>query len=801
IFGEEQEIFNKNYSIEDIFIVDLDNDDDNDVVLGNSEAGSVLSFINLDGNGNFSDGYTILNSFDGAYALGMADIDSNDTLDLCVASTYLNKIAWLPGKDGQSFYSPILINESQLQDPKYIVTGDFAGDKQSDIIVSNYRDNSLKMFKNKNFGQSYVFNVINEEGGKKERLIASSDLDNDGRIDLIEAQRNYAYSTLNWYKNLNEIGDFSVHGILVNNLPPLTYLTTADLDGDNDPDIIVVSETGNNVSYIKNKGQGKFEKDLNLITDQLQNPSMVNIADFNGDGLLDLIVSSFSNNYIYLFINNNGSFSLQQANIPNPVNTPKFIASGDLDKDGYNDIIFSSFGNYGLYWMKNVNGSFNTPKKVYPSYYSSPDKIIIKDLDSDNDPDIIIMDKTYNTVSWFENISKDGYFSKPLDIINGINGVSDIGYGFINNDSFPDILTLSENENNLYVNIAEIGPQIIKQPQDTAVCDTQDIVLTIEFDKADSLSWQVMKKNPSYFEGVSNDSIYQGVKTQNLHIKANPDLDRYKYRCMLFYNNRVFFSDTATLQVFDKIEANAGKDDTTCLSYYFLNSNLAGNGIGVWAVLNGNGEIEEPAKNFTKVNNLSTGNNTFKWTISNGLCQDYDEVVIYKFDSIQIVQQPESLSLSKGSTAQLKLTTNTDGDFQWYFNGYELTDNDRIQGSKTSSLTITDIDSTDIGNYRCFVEGYCNQIYSDLVTLDITTSTGDLEFNTVSIYPNPVKTTLNVNCYQEITFLKLLDINGKIIINLKNPKNTIDISNLDTGIYFVKIITANNIFFTKIVKM
>ncbi|HHH53739.1 MAG TPA: VCBS repeat-containing protein, partial [Bacteroidetes bacterium] len=63
IFGEEQEIFNKNYSIEDIFIVDLDNDDDNDIILGNSEAGSVLSFINLDGNGNFSDGYTILNSF------------------------------------------------------------------------------------------------------------------------------------------------------------------------------------------------------------------------------------------------------------------------------------------------------------------------------------------------------------------------------------------------------------------------------------------------------------------------------------------------------------------------------------------------------------------------------------------------------------------------------------------------------------------------------------------------------------------------------------------------------------------
>ncbi|HHH54418.1 MAG TPA: T9SS type A sorting domain-containing protein, partial [Bacteroidetes bacterium] len=172
-------------------------------------------------------------------------------------------------------------------------------------------------------------------------------------------------------------------------------------------------------------------------------------------------------------------------------------------------------------------------------------------------------------------------------------------------------------------------------------------------------------------------------------------------------------------------------------------------------------------------------------------------------DSIQIIQQPESLSLSKGSTAQLKLTTNTDGDFQWYFNGYELSDNDRIQGSSTSTLTITGIDSTDIGNYRCYAEGYCNQIYSDLVSLDIITSTDDLNKNQPVIYPNPVNNILYVTNQKEILQISIINTKGESILKLipnDINENAINVSHFQQGLYFIKILTKNGIITGKFVK-
>ena len=72
----------------------------------------------------------------------------------------------------------------------------------------------------------------------------------------------------------------------------------------------------------------------------------------------------------------------------------------------------------------------------------------------------------------------------------------------------------------------------------------------------------------------------------------------------------------------------------------------------------------------------------------------------------------------------------------------------------------------------------------------------DME-NNISISPNPASNTININTKLKITDLTIINSNGQIVKTIQNNNKTIDISDLETGIYILKI---NNAFTTKFIK-
>ncbi len=88
-------------------------------------------------------------------------------------------------------------------------------------------------------------------------------------------------------------------------------------------------------------------------------------------------------------------------------------------------------------------------------------------------------------------------------------------------------------------------------------------------------------------------------------------------------------------------------------------------------------------------------------------------------------------------------------------------------------------------------EQFTNQIGNELLIdkLDFVYSTGiyDLYVNTeLSIYPNPVKNILSIQSTKNLTkSYKIFDATGKLISKGKITNNTIDISNLSDGVYYL----------------
>ena len=801
-FSEDSEIYNNNNSIKNILIRDIDNDNDKDIILGDSEAGKILVFFNSDGNGTYGKDTVILNNFDGVYGLELIDFDGDNILDICAASYYGHKLVWMKGLNEGNFSPPELISESLLQEPKQILTGDFNSDYNRDIVVSNNRKNNLAWYKNTNNGNPFEFNIIRKDDSATKRIIEKADFDNDGDPDIISVNANYGLSILLLYENTDGKGNFKSKSILLNNSPSISFIKSGDLDNDGYIDILFISQDKNLIAYARNLGNGKFDKNFITITNNINNPTGLSINDFDNDDDLDIICSSNSENKILYFENNNGNFTLKNINIPNPVISPLYITSADINGDKNIDILYCS-SNGGIFWMKNINGNgfFSNAIKLIDNYYY-PGIIIAEDIDHDGDTDIFVKERIRKNILWFENIDGKGNFSTPYIIFNSIDGIEDIKLADMDGDSFKDFVSLNSEQNSIFFNKAFPAPVFTRQPTDKSICKSGQVNFQLDYDKADSLRWQVKKTYTNQFNNIYDNDIYSGTQNNSLSVKATTDMDKYKYRCVLFFKNHKFISDTVELKVYTFIEANAGKDDSTCFNTFSLHSNNPAQGTGKWTIVTGSAKITSPDHNETDVTDLTIGLNTFRWTINNGLCTDFDDVSIERKEEIDITEQPENLQLKNGQNATFNIVVTGDVEsYQWEFNGIPLNDDENISGSKTNILTIKNVRDENKGTYKCKIKGYCNSITSDDVVLDIISNTFDSKIKKISISPNPAIDFINIKSDMFIKNLTIFDINNKIIKTETGNIKKINTSGLNPGIYIIKIKTNKNTFRFKFIKL
>ena len=84
----------------------------------------------------------------------------------------------------------------------------------------------------------------------------------------------------------------------------------------------------------------------------------------------------------------------------------------------------------------------------------------------------------------------------------------------------------------------------------------------------------------------------------------------------------------------------------------------------------------------------------------------------------------------------------------------------------------------------------------DPTTLGINESTTNLA---VTIYPNPVNTILSIKTDDKMIVKKItiMDTMGKVVLQKTNSFETINVENLNSGLYLLQITTENNQIITQ----
>jgi VCBS repeat protein len=176
--------------------------------------------------------------------------------------------------------------------PTAVASGDFNGDGNPDFVVANGGDNTLWLYFGKGDGTFNLPIILPITMGLTPMWIATGDLRGIGRTDLIvaEADSNSVGVFLN-----NGNGTFAESSIAVPNAP--FALALGDFNHDGKLDIAAAGDDPNAgyISVLPGNGTGSFGKPI--LTPAVLGIFWLSTADLNGDGFPDLVVTNSANEY------------------------------------------------------------------------------------------------------------------------------------------------------------------------------------------------------------------------------------------------------------------------------------------------------------------------------------------------------------------------------------------------------------------------------------------------------------------------------------------------------------------------
>jgi hypothetical protein len=195
-----------------------------------------------------------------------------------------------------------------------------------------------------------------------------------------------------------------------NSLPVWTEL--ADVNGDGILDLITSVFGTDSINVQLGNGNGTFGTATPILISAGFGPAEVHAVSLRGDGKLDLIVGSFNVNQIAVLLGNgNGTFEAPTLyTVGTAINTPTSLTAGDFNHDGNLDVAVANTGNNTVsILLGNGSGSLTVQSPAI-AVGGDPEAIRAADFNSDGYSDLAVANYSDGTVTILLN-NKNGTFA------------------------------------------------------------------------------------------------------------------------------------------------------------------------------------------------------------------------------------------------------------------------------------------------------------------------------------------------------------------------------------------------------
>ncbi len=373
---------------------DLTSDGFPEIVNANCSDNTITIYVN-NGDGTYATGAyynAAANGYVYPEAVTIADVNGDGLPDIVSSNDDSSDVTILLGNGDGTVVSPALgytRGGSFLSNPA--IVADFNGDGLPDIIVPDdlYSLSYMKGYGDGSFRAGVDYYSPSSDGGEPMGFdIATGDFNGDGFADVVVGN---CCDTGGITVFLSRADGSMQPGVNYGSGGGLLFVAVADFDGDGKLDIAATDYYNGVVQIFKGVGDGTFTLGGSYPTDAASSsPMEVVAADFNGDGFPDLAVANSAGSNVGVLLNDGtGDFSAL-ANYPT-CSSSVAITAADLNGDGFPDLLVplpSCTGMAVLLNMGDGTGTFN-PETDF-GVGNNPQQVAVGDLNGDGIPDLAI---------------------------------------------------------------------------------------------------------------------------------------------------------------------------------------------------------------------------------------------------------------------------------------------------------------------------------------------------------------------------------------------------------------------------
>jgi hypothetical protein len=233
--------------------------------------------------------------------------------------------------------------------------------------------------------------------------------------------------------------------------PSPRWITVADVNHDNAPDILVANEGSDSIddgtiAVLLGDGRGSFHPAPGSPLPAGHLPNDIAVADMNNDGNLDLVVANHQSPYLRVFLGDgHGSFHLAPGS-PIDVHSyphPHAVVAADFNSDGKPDAITDSWGNNQIELLFGEgDGRLITPGHFFPTGRRPYERLRSSDFNHDGHPDIVTTNLDDGTVSILLGDGKGGLHNAPGSPFPAGAKPWEIAIDDLDNDGNPDLIVI-----------------------------------------------------------------------------------------------------------------------------------------------------------------------------------------------------------------------------------------------------------------------------------------------------------------------------------------------------------------------